>query len=510
VPNLASARGNALIIATICAAATVAALLLDRATGISAPHPPLAAAVVVAACFWWRPPIGLLAFGVFALLAGTIEHWLDLDLLLFDEVGLALLVMVAIAGRHIRIERIRGGWLEAFLGVLATAAVMSSLAAGVAPITWVAGVLLLFKGVAFFYLARWLRLSADDALQMGLVILLIAGVILVMGFIELLDPHAFQRALGLPVFELSRGEVPVIRSVFLHPALFGWLTAFASLLCYARFITHRTWWAAPLGLLFNVGTFLSGRRTPLLGVVAAIAAGLVWRSTRMGARRAAVRVWLPAAAIVLVLAAIAWPLLGRLSVITADEYGPSLSVAKEIFADHPRPEVVATIHPRVALYAASVAIARDHMPLGGGVGRFGSHLSRDDYSPLYARYGLDQVALLRPDDPQAATDAFWPMVLGESGPIGLIAALAFFAGVAVILWKRASRAASSHLRLILLAALFVFIESLVRSATSSVFVAPPIAYFALGAAGVALSAAETSEAAGGVQADDSSLRESAG
>ena len=212
----------------------------------------------------------------------------------------------------------------------------------------------------------------------------------------------------------------------------------------------------------------------------------------------------------LVGAALASPLIGRLAVITADEYGPSLSVAQEIFADDPRPEVVATIQPRVALYAASLAIARDHMPLGGGVGRFGSHLSRDDYSPLYARYGLDQVALLRPDDPQAATDAFWPMVLGETGPIGLIAALAFFAGVAVLLWSRASSAASRQLRLILLAALFVFIESLVRSATSSVFVAPPIAYFALGAAGVALSAAETAAMAGTDQAEDLALRESAG
>src|SRR5687768_12611447 len=263
VPNLASVRGDALIIAASSAVATVAALLVDRATGISAPFPPLAAAAVVAAIFWWRPPIGLLAFGVFALLAGTIEHWLDLDLLLFDEIGLALLVMVAIGGRHLRAERIRGGWLEAFLGVLAAAAVASSLAAGVPPLIWIAGMLLLFKGVAFFYLARWVRLTADDALRMGLVVLLIAGGILVTGFIELIDPPAFQRALGLPVFELRRGEVPVIRGLFLHPALFGWLTAFASLLCYARFLTHRTWWAAPLGLLFNVGTFLSGRRTPL-------------------------------------------------------------------------------------------------------------------------------------------------------------------------------------------------------------------------------------------------------
>src|SRR5690606_4508208 len=144
--------------------------------------------------------------------------------------------------------------------------------------------------------------------------------------------------------------------------------------------------------------------------------------------------------------------LRQLAVITAFEYGPSLDHAGEIFADDPRPEVVANVHPRVALYAGSLAIASDEFPLGGGVGRFGSHLSREDSSPLYERYALDQVALLAPERAQAATDAFWPMVLGETGAIGLVAALVLFLGVSLALWHHASTEPSVDRRLILVGA----------------------------------------------------------
>jgi hypothetical protein len=87
------------------------------------------------------------------------------------------------------------------------------------------------------------------------------------------------------------------------------------------------------------------------------------------------------------------------------------------------------------------------------------------------------------------------MVLGETGWIGVLAGLSFFGGIAIALWQAASRASTARRRLIALAGLFVFLEGLVRSATSSVFVAPPIAYFVLGAAGLAIGAADAAELA---------------
>jgi hypothetical protein len=60
--------------------------------------------------------------------------------------------------------------------------------------------------------------------------------------------------------------------------------------------------------------------------------------------------------------------------------------------------------------------------------------------------------------------------------------------------------------MIALAALFVVVEGLIRSATSSVYVAPPIGYFVLGTAGVALAVTSTREVESGDTAPDAGSR----
>jgi hypothetical protein len=491
VPTIRSALRILLVATAVVIAGAVGAFVVDRAGIGPGPLVPAAAVAVVTGLFWFRPVEGVLAFGLFTLLAETIEHWLQIDVLLFDELALLTLTAAAVGSRRVVPSRLRLGMLEAAVLGLVAAGVLSSLANAVPIETWAPALFLLLKGMAFFVLVRLLPLRLMDAERLGVAILIVAGIVSMLGFAEWLDPAAFQDALGLPPYEQSRADVPIIKSVFLHPAQFGWLTAYGSLLCYARFMTHRSWWALPAGLVLNVGTFLSGRRTPLLGVAASVLVGLAWWTSRARMRKALLRIWLPAACVTLIGAFVLAPSIRQLVLVTGFEYGPSMALVDEVFADDPRSEVLADIHPRVALYAASVAIAQDELPLGGGLGRFGSHMSRADYSPLYERYGLDEVRLLGPDDPQAATDAFWPMVLGETGVLGAAAALAFFAGMAVVLWRAASGAASVGLRTALLAALLVAIEGLIRSATSSVYVAPPIAYFVLGTAGVALAAAAT-------------------
>lgn len=496
MPTLRSALSVLVVALATVAGATIVAFAVDRA-GVGPPFVvPLMAALVVAGLFWVRPPDGLLAFGLFSLLADTLEHWVGFDVLLFDELGLLLLVGVALSAGHVALARVRPGWLEGAVAILATAGVLSSLLSGVPVIIWMGGLSLLLKGIAFFELVRFMRFSAADAERLGIAMLLVAGIISSLGFWEWLDQGAFQTALGLPLNEQVRGEVPVIRSIFLHPAQYGWITAYASLLCYAAVITRRAWWALPIGLLFNLGTFVSGRRTPLLGVGAALATGLGWWSTRLGWRRAGTHLWAPLGVLAIVGLLVLAPSFQRLAEVTVEEYGPSLEPAGEIFAAAPRAEVIAAVHPRIALYAGSAAIARDFFPFGGGLGRFGSHLSREDYSPLYQRYGMDQIRLLQPSDPQAATDAFWPMVLGETGFVGAVAAVAFFVGMAVVLWRTASAAESPRNRMIALAALFVVVEGLIRSVTSSVYVAPPIGYFVMGTAGIALAATSAPDSSG--------------
>ncbi|HYI67289.1 MAG TPA: hypothetical protein VEW95_10220 [Candidatus Limnocylindrales bacterium] len=490
MPTIRPTPAAALLVASSVVAASVAGILVDRAGG-TPPLTPAAAALVIALCFWWRAPEGLVAFGVFALLAETIEHWTVVDLLLFDEIALVMLAGVGIVRYWIPNGRLRIGVAELALVVLALSAVASSVLNGVPFLTWTGGLVLLFKGIAFLYLVSWLRLGPADAERIGVLLLIVTGAVAVFGLMEWIDPSAFQRALGLPPFEEVRGEVNVVKSIFLHPAQFGWLTAFGSLILYARFLVRRSWWALPLAIALNLGTIVSGRRTPvlgaLIGLVAGIAAQVRGSQGRDWSPGALLRSWGPVVLGIAVLAIVTLPVMGGFYRTTVGSYIPPAEPMLSILSDEPDAELISAIPPRTALYVGAVAVARDHVPLGAGLGRFGSHLSRADYSPVYAEYGLDRIHLLGPDQPSAVTDTYWPMVLGETGLLGLLAALVFFGALTMTVWRNASTAASPAVRVIALAALMIFVEGLVRSFTASVFTAPPIAYFVLGAAGLSIS-----------------------
>jgi len=281
-----------------------------------------------------------------------------------------------------------------------------------------------------------------------------------------------------------------VHSLFTHPALYGWLAVFLSLFLFARFAVLREWWALALSLALGAASLLSARRAPVLGLVVGVAVAVLHQ---VGAGRARVRILATAVVLVAVMAAVSLPMLGDFYRWTLVEYVEPPELIAEVLSESPDAEVIAPMAPRNALYVGSVAIARDHLPLGAGIGRFGSHMSRESYSPEYASYGLDRINGLRADAPIAVTDTFWPMILGETGVVGLLAALLFFAIVGWQLWRAALAERAPAARALALGALLVFAETLVRSLISPAFVAPPIAYFAFGAAAVGIGLAADPE-----------------
>ena len=472
--------------------AVLAAVVIDRLALQPAEFASsAAAAAVLAVVFARRPAEGIGAFLLFILFADNWEYWLGLDLRLADEGTVVMFAVVGLWHRHYVDARPQLGVKEAALALVLATGVASSLISDVPLAVWAPALILLFKAIAFFYLVSWLRLSIEDIERVGLVIGSVACAIAGLGFIEFLDPPTFQLFFGLPAFLDERADIPVTKSLFLHPALYGWLTVAASLFLYARFIVMRSWWALPLALLLNVGAFLSARRTPIIGLGVALAVGLVWQVRRWPSRRTLITVWAPVAGTVFLLVLIFAPALGRLYVATLEEYTAPPRIISEILSPNPNAEVIAPAHARVALYIASIAIARDHFPLGAGLGRYGSQMSREDYSPEYRKYGLDNVAGLQPTDDSALTDTFWPMLLGETGALGLIAFGVFLAIVLVELWQGAGGANSLRQRAFALGALMLFVESLVGSSSSATYVAPPIAYFVFAAAGASLALSAT-------------------
>lgn len=484
------------------AGAILAATLVARA-GL---HPgnllqPGAAVLIVAALFAFQPAEGLGVFLLFSLVANTLQAVLGTDIWYFDEIGLLFLAATALIRYGLPRGRVTMGVAEWAIAVVVAAGVASSLIAHVPADIWIPGLLLLLKGVAFFYLVAYLPLRRTDVLRVGLVILGGAVIILALGAWELLTPSGFQSALGLPPYFEQRSGLTVVKSVFLHPALFGWITVFASLYVYAWVILRRAWWLLPLGIAFNVGTFFSGRRTPILGLLVALAVALIWFAWRARSTRAILRTWLPLAGAIGVLLIAFIPAVGGFYADTPGRYLDAPHAIAEILAPNPDPGTVAHVQPRTALYVASVAIGRDAFPLGDGLGRFGSYMSRLDYSPVYARYGLDAIPGLSPDDRIAIDDTFWPSVLGETGVIGLIAFAIFIGSVFARLWRTSMPPQSVGGQFLALGALLVFVQGFVASLTAGTYVAPPVAYFVLGAAGVLLAASAEPDAPGSVVLD---------
>lgn len=442
-----------------------------------------AVAAAVTFAFAWRRIDGLQTFALVVLMADTVEHWASVDIRYVDEIALAGMFAAAGLGHRSQLARLRMTSREIALAVLAIAAVVSSLLEGVPLGIIVPGLGLLVKGFAFFYLVYAFQTHETDLERMAGVWLVIGAVVTLVGFAQFIGLTGLVDLLNLPPVAQPRGEIEVVNSFFVHPAVYGWLTAFISLFLYARFVIQRQWWAIGLAVLFNAATILSGRRTPLLGVIVGLAVGGLRQVT---SSRGATRAWLAVAGVMVAVALLSVPFLGGFYASTLREYGESPRAMGAIFADEPDGEVVSELHPRVALYLGSVAVARDEFPFGAGLGRYGSHLSREQYSPVYERYGMDRVSGLALDRPIAITDTFWPMILGETGVIGLAAALAFVTILGVDLWRTAAYGGSPTIRMFTLGTLLVFAETLVRSLTSPVFVAPPIAYFALGSAALAL------------------------
>lgn len=75
---------------------------------------------------------------------------------------------------------------------------------------------------------------------------------------------------------------------------------------------------------------------------------------------------------------------------------------------------------RSALTQTSFEIARDYFPIGTGFGTFASSEAATNYSPIYNMYGLSSVHGLAEGAAVFGSDTFWPIIIGQTGVIGLI------------------------------------------------------------------------------------------
>jgi hypothetical protein len=476
----------------------VGALVVAALTGlppISAPDllQPAAAAAVILVGFTWRPAAGLLAFAVFVLLYDTTAFYVGNGVRRVDELvipGLLILGAVRLEPwRTRRLNPIREGSLVALV-VLGT---VSSLVNGVPATIWIPALALLLKPLVVLYVASWLPIRRATIVSGARVILVIGVATAVLGLLEAFDQRAFQQALGLPEWVRPRGSLPSVKSVFAHPAIFAWFMAFLGLYCLVAYVELRHRWLLVLGALFGVATFLTARRRAIGAAVVALLATFAWSIRRIGRFPAEVRRWAPVFLTTAVIVVVFVPGLLGLYGRTIERYLPPESPRAIPSASREQPtpgagddEGAQTSPARVALYTGSFRIARDHFPLGAGVGRYGSHMSRVEYSPVYGEYGLDRVPGLRERNPRYITDTFWPMILGEFGVGGLAAYGLLLASVGMGIWRAGRSATDATTRAFLAGTLAVLVAALIESLATPMFTSPPRVYLLFTAVGASL------------------------
>jgi hypothetical protein len=75
---------------------------------------------------------------------------------------------------------------------------------------------------------------------------------------------------------------------------------------------------------------------------------------------------------------------------------------------------------RKAIFLTSLEITKNNYGFGEGFGRYGSAISAKYYSPLYYKYGLNNIWGISIKKSNFITDQWWGWYIGESGFIGML------------------------------------------------------------------------------------------
>lgn len=463
----------------------VAVASLGAPAALRGPVTAAAGAFVVLAAFLIAPKPTMLVFALFVLFYDTLARWLHPGVRQIDEVVIPAMFAISLwrtkPWRRGLIEPVRDGAMALVVLLGVTASVVNAVPPGV----WLVALLLMLKGVAFLYIVMWHDFTIDDVRLFVMSVFAVAAAVLVLGFAEALSQTAFRQFFNLPTPTDVRGQLPGIESIFVFPVLFSWFMTFAAIFLFSYYLVFRRLWLLVAALVVSAGMFLAGRRRAIVGLVVALVGGLVAQLRGGVSRRTLVRLWLPVGGVALVLAIVFLPGLTRLYNQTIQEW---LLAPPPPAPQEPGPGGIEYVqgNPRLLLYQTSVTLAVEHFPLGAGLGRFGSPMSRVDFSPVYAEYGLDRIWGLTPAFPAYVTDTFWPHVLGEIGVIALGAYVVFLGALGVAVWRSTRRVAAPFLHAFCLGAWMLFLHALVESVASSMYESPPRIYLTFGAIGVAL------------------------
>ena len=117
--------------------------------------------------------------------------------------------------------------------------------------------------------------------------------------------------------------------------------------------------------------------------------------------------------------------------------------------------------PRMYLITSAYDIAGDNFPLGSGFASFGGDQARINYSPLYMKYGFENIYGLGKKDDMFLNDNYIAMILAQIGYFGLL----FYCIILVIIFQLINKDLKLNYRLknVMLSALLMLIVSSVAT-----------------------------------------------
>lgn len=427
-----------------------------------------------AASFVYFPHFTLSAFGVFLILQDILVVNLE-NVFPFvapfvkfvDELLILLFFLLVMGGICTRNKIIYKTYIEIPLSIFVIVAITGSLIAEVPFATAIIQLFLYLKGFIFFFTVLQLETNHNIIREYGRFWVIIGLLILVGGLIDLVFPGEFRTLLGQEPMVEQRFGLTSVKSVFIHPGVFGWFFAFLSLYCFGYYMTFNRPKHIFLGVIFSLGSFLSMRRRNLIGISVGLITGLLFQSF---SRKLRYGLLFGGTAFIFLI--LTWP---KIENLYRDLF--------EAYVTLDNPEVIA----RNALYLTSLTIAEDRFPWGVGLGRFGSWMSQVNYSPVYRQYRLDTIYGLTPQDPKYATDTFWPAILGETGVIGLACFLWICGAIIKQLSLKIKCSGNRLVKAFALGTLMIFLQGLIESFATAIFSGPPAVYFVFGSLGLCFS-----------------------
>jgi hypothetical protein len=115
------------------------------------------------------------------------------------------------------------------------------------------------------------------------------------------------------------------------------------------------------------------------------------------------------------------------------------------------------LYARMALYYFSLQIFVDYLPFGSGFGTYATYASAVSYSPVYTKYGMENMGGLTKDEPDFVADTYYP-VLAQFGIFGVILFFTFWIHLAKKAIKAYDRNCQKEATIALIIIIFFTIE----------------------------------------------------